>query len=123
MLEDVRKNETYANDLNKRIMNSMTMTCDNPDERYPNGDAAWTKFISIFEFIKPLISHRPVYEDYIYAGLSEMYKDNVMYVEVRSILPSLYDLDGTVLSTVESIQLYKDVIKRYSYFFYCYTDV
>lgn len=112
LLEDLRKDKAYADDLNKRIKAAITMICNNPDDRYPTGDVAWVELEAIFTLIKPLISYRPVYEDFVYAGLLEAYEDNVMFIEVRTSFPELYELDGTKLTRLDQIQIYKNVVKR-----------
>lgn len=34
-----------------------------------------------------LVTHSPVFKDYLYEGLRQFYLDNVMYVEIRALLP------------------------------------
>ncbi|CAB0039592.1 unnamed protein product [Trichogramma brassicae] len=84
LLSDAR-NET----LDARIKRQLSLEVDaDPDVVYPNGNAVWKKFISIFVFGRDLICLQvgklsllspTMFEDYTYQGLLEFYQDNVLY--------------------------------------------
>ena len=38
-----------------------------------------------------------------------MYEDNVMYVEIRTVLPELYELNGTTYEREKVIEIFKKV--------------
>lgn len=44
--------------IDDRIKAQMTMLTENPDQAYPDVDAAWRKFMSIFIFITPMLTYR-----------------------------------------------------------------
>uniref|UniRef100_A0A0C9RRA6 Adenosine deaminase n=1 Tax=Fopius arisanus TaxID=64838 RepID=A0A0C9RRA6_9HYME len=113
LLSDLRMNQTLGDSLNERIKRKLTMLVENPNERYPDVDAAWTKFMDIFIFITPMLSYRPVWEDYYYQGLQELYDDNVLYLELRSTLPPVYELDGREYSPPDVVRIYKNVTRRF----------
>ncbi|XP_011693439.1 PREDICTED: adenosine deaminase CECR1-like [Wasmannia auropunctata] len=113
LLSDVRKDPAQTDDINERIMRSLTMVTENPKSVYATVDKAWQKFDSIFRFMKPLVSYRPNYEDLYYRNLQELYDDNVMYAEIRSTLSSLYDLHGNAYGPMEMVQLHKDITDRF----------
>lgn len=112
LLSHVRQNPTQADYINNKIAQKMTMITQNPRNAYDTVDKAWKKFNSIFSFIAPLLSYRPVYEDQLYQALQEFYDDNVMYVELRSTLPALYELDGKTYGPLEVAKIHKDVTER-----------
>ncbi|KAK2584714.1 hypothetical protein KPH14_007047 [Odynerus spinipes] len=113
LLSEVRKNKRVADAIDARIYQRMTMLTKNPSVDYENVDKAWSKFVDIFVFISPLLTYRPVYEDHFYESLSELYADNVMYIELRSTLPNLYELDGTVYPQSKTVALYKETVERF----------
>ncbi|XP_058798500.1 adenosine deaminase 2-like isoform X2 [Phymastichus coffea] len=82
----------------ERIIRQLTMATADPVKSYPDVDTAWAK---------------PVYEDHFYQGLLELYRDNVQYLELRSTLPTLYDLDGKKYGPVEVAKIYKNVTDRF----------
>jgi len=112
LLSDVRQNLTRADAINERIKQSLTMITENPKSVYSTVDKAWKKFDSIFNFMKSLISYRPVHEDLYYRSLQELYDDNIMYVEIRSTLSSMYDFDGKTYDPLEMVQFHKDITDK-----------
>lgn len=36
-----------------------------------------------------LVTYAPVFRDYYYQGLTQFYKDNIMYLELRALLPQV----------------------------------
>ncbi|XP_012530424.1 adenosine deaminase 2 [Monomorium pharaonis] len=113
LLSEVRQNLTQADAINDRIKRSMTMVTENPKSVYTTVDKAWLRFRSVFNFMKQIITYRPVYEDMLYRNLQEMYDDNVMYAEIRSSLSSVYDFDGKKYGPLEMMQINKDITDRF----------
>ncbi|XP_017003537.2 adenosine deaminase 2 [Drosophila takahashii] len=65
--------------------------------------------------IHGLITFRPNWSEFIFSMLSDFYADGVQYVELRSSLPIMYDLDGnnsTILETAESIVSVSNIFKN-----------
>ncbi|XP_066599285.1 adenosine deaminase 2-like [Prorops nasuta] len=114
LLSEVRNDANLAREINQRIQWQMSMVVDDPEKEYPDVNTAWTKFRDIFMFITPMLTYRPVYEDHFYRGLQELYNDNVLYLELRSTLPPLYDLDGTTYGPIDVARIYKQVTERFS---------
>ena len=114
LVRDVRKNSLKAKLLNESIHKELSMfNSSRSKTTYENGNDAWIKANRIFEFLLPLLTYRPVWEDYYYHGLKEQYEDNVLYVEIRSTLPSLYELNGTTHSPIDTANIYKVVTERF----------
>lgn len=96
------------------------MECNNSAIAYPNINKAWQKFMNIFSFIRPLLTYKPVYEDHFLQGLKELYEDNIMYLELRSTLPNLYDFDGTQYQPEDLVGIYENLTQRYFIFLSIY---
>lgn len=118
LLRDLRQDPDRAKIINEKIVQKMTMFVKNPNSVYDTVNEAWRKFDSIFAFMKTWLSYLPVYKDYVYQALQELYDDNVMYVEVRSSLSRLYDLNGTEYGPVEIAGFYKEISDRQGAFIY-----
>lgn len=117
LLSDVRQDPVHAESINDRIKREMSMVTENPTIAYNTVDKAWEKFNGIFKFIGPLLSYKPIYEEHFYQALQELYDDNVMYLEVRSTLPQLYDLDGKKYGPLDTVRVHKEVSERQILFY------
>ena len=51
LLSELRKTNSTENKINKKILDHMSMTTDDPSRAYPDGDKAWIKFQSLFGFL------------------------------------------------------------------------
>lgn len=114
LLSDVRADPAAARSVDERINRHMSLYDPSSSRNdFDDGDVAWKKFVKIFEFITPLLTYKPVYEDHYYEGLRQLHDDKVIYLELRSTLPSLYELDGTVHRPVETARVYREVTERF----------
>lgn len=73
----------------------------------------WIKFEGIHKTVKPLIGYRPAREKYFYKTLERFYADNVMYIEIRSSISNLYELDGTKHDKIFMARLYRNITKKF----------
>ncbi|KAH8266129.1 hypothetical protein KR038_006011, partial [Drosophila bunnanda] len=52
--------------------------------------------------IHGLITYKPLWSNFLYTVLQDLYNDGVQYVEMRSSLPILYDLEGNEYTILDS---------------------
>ncbi|XP_033208738.1 adenosine deaminase 2-like [Belonocnema kinseyi] len=113
LLSKLRVNASIENEINKRILNQMSMITDDPARAYSDGDKAWEKFQSLFEFLASFMRYKPVFEDYYYQLLKESYDDKIIYAELRTPLPTLYDLNGNKYKGLDVVTIIKDNVERF----------
>lgn len=72
-------------------MSNLTLFTDkDPEAVYPTQTVVWSIFEETFQAAYGLVTYAPVFKDYFYQGLSQFYMDNVMYLELRAILPKVF---------------------------------
>ncbi|XP_076647903.1 adenosine deaminase [Halictus rubicundus] len=113
LLKNVRRHPLRAPKVNAKIREKLSMHCEKPEETYSDLDKAWVKFADIFTFVHPLVTFKPVCEEYFMMVLQQLYEDNVMYLEMRSTLPTLYDFDGTEYAPKDIVGVFKNVSERF----------
>lgn len=113
LMNDVRHAAKNVTAFDMEIKKHFTIVVDNPDTVYPTCKETWAAFMNYFGFVLPLLTYRPIWEQYFYDALNAFREDNVMYVEVRSILPNLYELDGTVYDQKITAKAYRKAINKF----------
>lgn len=71
------------------MANLTIFTTQDPDLAYPNQDVIWDRFEQAFLAVMGLTTYAPVFREFYYRGLREFYLDNVMYLELRALLPAV----------------------------------
>nr|XP_046250151.1 adenosine deaminase 2-A isoform X2 [Scatophagus argus]XP_046250152.1 adenosine deaminase 2-A isoform X2 [Scatophagus argus]XP_046250153.1 adenosine deaminase 2-A isoform X2 [Scatophagus argus] len=115
LLENLRAKMANTTDLDNSIMGNLTIFTDqDPETVYPSQDVIWNRFEQAFLALWGLVTYAPVFRDYYYQGLTEFYMDNVMYLELRALLPEIYELDGSTHDTVWTLKTYEDVTRQFT---------
>lgn len=99
--------------FDQSLHDNITMVTRDPGRRYPNIDAVWAKFMDYFAKVEGLMLYAPVFEDYLWEGLRQIREDNVQYVEIRALLPQVYELDGSTHDSDWVLALYRRVINNF----------
>ncbi|CAL1548407.1 unnamed protein product [Lymnaea stagnalis] len=99
--------DVEAFDLN--LNNNLSLVDTDPYDAFPDNQAAWLKFKSVFDRLGPLLNYVPIYRDMVWRTLEEFREANVQYLEIRGGFTGLYDTDGTVHDARYGVQLIKSI--------------
>ncbi|KAJ8727660.1 hypothetical protein PYW07_001779 [Mythimna separata] len=113
LMSEARAAVDNVTEFDAQLRKLFTLVCDDPDKAYPSIKETWTRFMQYFNSAHGLLTYRPNWEQYFYDALTFFKNDNVGYVEVRSILPNLYELDGTEYDTLITAKAYRKIIRRF----------
>ncbi|XP_055842266.1 adenosine deaminase 2-like [Episyrphus balteatus] len=84
-----------------------------PTKKFDDVNAAWQEFVKIFGLLSGLLFYAPVWAEYYYQALTEFHADGVMYLEFRTTLPVLYDMDNTVYTNIDTARIYEKTLKSF----------
>ncbi|KAJ0173177.1 hypothetical protein K1T71_011353 [Dendrolimus kikuchii] len=113
MMSTVRNASSNVIEFDKEIRKHFTMVVKDPDVVYSDINVTWKTFMNYFITVEQLLAYRPVWEQYFYDALKKFREDKIMYIEIRSVLPRLYELDGTVYDQLVTAKAYRKVIHRF----------
>lgn len=113
LMRDARYAYGSVKKFDANLRKHFTMVVDDPVQTYPDIHTAWKKFGGYFIKTGPLLSFKPIYEQYFYDTLKTFRSDNIMYIELRSVLPELYDLEGNKYDSVTVAETYKKVLDQF----------
>lgn len=113
LVKTMRSSAKSAKMFDGWLAQKLTLVTDNPSQMYPDINSVWKVFSGLFETITPMITYKPVFMDYIYNFLEEFHRDNVNYVEIRTTIPAVYDLDGKTYNSVQIVGFLKQVADQF----------
>lgn len=113
LMRDARYSSGNVEKFDANLRKYFTIVLENPNEVYTDVNKVWTSFANYFITTGPMFSYKKVWEQYFYDTLKAFREDGVMYIEMRSILPPLYDLEGNVYDSVATAESYKKVVDRF----------
>nr|WIM01371.1 adenosine deaminase 2-like [Limnephilus flavicornis] len=113
LLKDVRAASEDVEQFDSNLARHFTLETEDPASEYTDINEVWFKFGKIFGVVTPMLTYKPVWEDYFYEALRQFREDGILYVEFRSTLPELYDLNGNIYDSVECANIYKTVNDKF----------
>ncbi|KAK3611888.1 hypothetical protein CHS0354_021323 [Potamilus streckersoni] len=108
-----RNQSTNISAFDDMLYQSMSLEVTDPHTSYPTLDAVWKKFEEVLIRANGLINYAPVFAAYYYEALKEFMEDNVQYLEVRALLPEVYDLDGKTYMPVQVMEIYRNTTVKF----------
>ncbi|KAI4881267.1 hypothetical protein NFI96_033793 [Prochilodus magdalenae] len=102
-----------STELDNSFIRNLTLITEDPDKAYPDQDVVWKRFEQAFLVAYGLVTYAPVFKEYLYEGLRQFYMDNIMYVEIRALLSSTYELDGRRNDRDWSMRACQEVFQRF----------
>uniref|UniRef100_A0A182K2P4 adenosine deaminase n=1 Tax=Anopheles christyi TaxID=43041 RepID=A0A182K2P4_9DIPT len=95
------------------IRKMFTLYTKDPLNAHRDINDVWSKFMALFICFEPMVTYRPVWEEYFYGCLEELLADNVTYLEFRGLLPPVYDLDDRKYTPEDIVQMYVDQSEKF----------
>lgn len=112
-MKEARRKSANVKEFDANLRKHFTIVTKDPYHIYTDINRIWKVFMDYFITVAPMLSYRPVWGQYFYDALKKFREDGIMYVEVRSVLPNLYELDGTVYDALITAKAYRKAIKRF----------
>lgn len=113
LVSALRSSSSDKDAFDSELGKHFTMLVDNPAEVYPDIKVTWDAFQAYFGTVSGLLTYQPIWDQYFYDCLKKFREQNILYVEVRSVFPLLYELDGTVHDIAVTGITYKKTINRF----------
>ncbi|XP_046964006.1 adenosine deaminase 2-like [Vanessa cardui] len=113
LMKHARYSSGNVEKFDAELRKHFTLVIKDPNRVYTDINVVWSKFQQYFIKTSPLFCYKPVWEQYFYDTLKALRDDNVMYLEIRSVLPTLYDLDGNEYDAIDTAASYKKVLDTF----------
>ncbi|XP_073948655.1 adenosine deaminase 2-like [Choristoneura fumiferana] len=113
LMSEARRLSRNVTIFDAELRKHFTLVVNDPAKVYPSIKNSWGAFSHYFNTIGPMLSYRPVREKYLYDALKAFREEKIMYVEVRSSLHKLYELNGTTYDPIITAKIYEKYIKKF----------
>ncbi|KPP71007.1 hypothetical protein Z043_110116 [Scleropages formosus] len=105
LLETLRRELGNVTGFDRSLMQNLTLFTADPETTYPSQNVVWSKFEQTFSAVSGLLRHAPVFKDYLYQGLTQLYQDNIIYT---------YELDGSTHDKSWCLRTYQEVSRKFA---------
>jgi adenosine deaminase CECR1 len=109
LVVDLRKEAADVEAFDKEIESHINLFTPKPELVYSDINLVWTRFQNMFSSIGGFLSYWPIYREFHYQILQEMYDDNVMYAEFRTGVGGIDDVGGRKIDSRELTQKLNDI--------------
>lgn len=113
LMKEARYSSGNVDKFDANLRKHFTIVIDNPHELYTDVNAAWHVFQQYFITTSGLFTYKPVWEKYFHDTLKALREENIMYIEIRSVLPPIYDLESTEYTAIDTARSYKKVVDQF----------
>ncbi|XP_049295380.1 adenosine deaminase AGSA-like [Anopheles funestus] len=107
------RNRMGAAQYDEEIRRLFSLYDADPLHTYRSINDVWDRFSQIFLALEPIVTYKPVWEHYFREALREFREDNVMYLEFRGLLPTLYDLNGNTYKPEDVVKIYRTITEEF----------
>jgi len=73
----------------------------------------WVDFENWYKRTSGLIHYKPAFIKYYTLAFESLLRDNLQYMELRSLNTPVYNLDGSVESTIATVELFSEIKKEF----------
>jgi len=94
LVNELRNKSGDVEKFDQELIDSIQLTDGDISERGKTTiSSRWPKFIRCFDIFYDLLCYAPIYKDYFDHVVQTMIKDNTFYMELRTVIGTLYDLE------------------------------
>lgn len=111
-IKQLREEQTPQK-FDKWLKKQLMLNVENPWVEYSSLETVWKQFKKVFSTVYELLSYKPVFQDYTYQILKELYDDNILYTELKGVIFPMYDLEGTKYSKKDFLDVFIDTVNSF----------
>ncbi|BFZ04083.1 hypothetical protein BsWGS_07122 [Bradybaena similaris] len=112
-VRDERALAPNVEEFDLHLKRNLSLLVTDPLTTYNDNNQVWVRFVRYFHQVQNLVYYAPIFRDYFWRMLEEFRSENVQYIELRSGLQGVFDLDGTIHDAEYAVQIYKNVTEDF----------
>ncbi|CAG5129369.1 unnamed protein product, partial [Candidula unifasciata] len=112
-VKDERAQADNVEEFDLNLKRNLTLMVSDPLTTYRDNAHVWVRFVRYFRQVQNLVYYTPIFRDYFWRILEEFRTENVQYIELRSGLQGVFDLDGTVHDAEFAVQIYQKTVQEF----------